>query len=131
MTDLQKLLVVIPFAPLVGAALAGLLGTKFLGNVFGRRVSHTVTILGVAVSFALSLYVFVKGIYGADVNFTLYTWLVADGVKFQIGFLVDALTVMMMLVVTFVSLMVHIYTIGYMHEDEAFSLTSPFSPLPC
>ncbi len=121
MTDPQKLLIAIPFAPLVGAALAGLLGTKFFGNLFGRTFSHTVTILGVATSFLLSLYVFVSGLYGSDVNFTLYTWLVADGVKFQIGFLVDALTIMMMLVVTFVSLMVHIYTIGYMRDDEGYN----------
>ena len=120
-TDLQKLLTFIPFAPLIGAVLAGLFGTHFLGNVFGRKASHTFTILGVAVAFALSLYVFVTGQYGPKVNFTFYTWLIAEGVQFQIGFLVDSLTVMMMLVVTFVSLMVHIYTIGYMAEDEGYN----------
>ncbi len=115
-------LLVVPMAPLVGALLAGILGTTFGGNVIGRRASHTLTILGVLISFVLSamtLYSVVED--GARFNETLYTWMVVGGLKMEIGFLVDGLTAMMMCVVTFVSLMVHIYTIGYMEEDEGYN----------
>ena len=115
-------LLAVPMAPLVGAVLAGILGTSFGGNVIGRRASHTLTILGVLISFAISamtLYSVVED--GARFNETLYTWMVVGGLKMEIGFLVDGLTAMMMCVVTFVSLMVHVYTIGYMEEDEGYN----------
>jgi NADH-quinone oxidoreductase subunit L len=115
-------LLAVPLAPLVGAVLAGVLGTHFGGNLIGRRVSHTLTILGVFVAFVLSVQTLVSVVQdGARFNETLYTWMVVGGLKMEIGFLVDGLTAMMMCVVTFVSLMVHIYTIGYMKEDEGYN----------
>ena len=109
-------------APLVGAVLAGILGTKFGGNWIGRRLSHSLTIFGVLVSFILSAITLKSvALDGARFNETLYTWMVVGGLKMEIGFLVDGLTAMMMCVVTFVSLMVHIYTIGYMEEDEGYN----------
>ena len=115
-------LLAVPLAPLVGAALAGILGTTFGGNVIGRRASHTLTILGVLIAFILSASTLKSvAIDGARFNETLYTWMVVGGLKMEIGFLVDGLTAMMMVVVTFVSLMVHLYTIGYMEEDEGYN----------
>ncbi len=115
-------LLAVPMAPLVGAVLAGILGTKFGGNWIGRRLSHTITILGVLISFILSAMVLKSvALEGARFNETLYTWMVVGGLKMEIGFLVDGLSAMMMCVVTFVSLMVHIYTIGYMEEDEGYN----------
>jgi len=115
-------LLAVPMAPLVGAVLAGILGTKFGGNWIGRRLSHTLTIFGVLVSFILSAITLKSvALDGARFNETLYTWMVVGGLKMEIGFLVDGLTAMMMCVVTFVSLMVHIYTIGYMEEDEGYN----------
>ena len=115
-------LLAVPMAPLVGAVLAGILGTKFGGNWIGRRLSHTITILGVLISFILSALVLKSvALDGARFNETLYTWMVVGGLKMEIGFLVDGLSAMMMCVVTFVSLMVHIYTIGYMEEDEGYN----------
>lgn len=107
----------IPLAPLLAAIAAG-----FFGKRLGRVNSHRVTIAGVAVSFLLSCVAFGKVVLGdAPVfNETLYTWMISGGIKFEIGFMVDTLTVLMMLVVTFVSLMVHIYTIGYMDEDPGY-----------
>jgi NADH-quinone oxidoreductase subunit L len=116
-----NILLAIALAPLFGAAIAGLFGTKFFGNVIGRTASHSVTILGVAVSFVLSVQTLLAVLDGATFNGTIYTWMVVGGIPFEIGFLVDSLTAMMMVVVTFVSLMVHIYTIGYMHEDEGYN----------
>ncbi|HVL77068.1 MAG TPA: NADH-quinone oxidoreductase subunit L, partial [Noviherbaspirillum sp.] len=117
-----NLLLAIPLAPLVGAAIAGLFGTRFFGNVIGRTASHTVTILGVLISFLLSAHTLWQVINGAPVfNETLYTWMTVMGMPLEIGFLVDSLTAMMMVVVTFVSLMVHIYTIGYMADDEGYN----------
>jgi len=114
-------LLAVPLAPLVGSALAGVFGTKFGGNWIGRRLSHTLTILGVLVAFILSALTLKSVVMeGARFNETLYTWMVVGGLKMEIGFLVDGLTAMMMCVVTFVSLMVHIYTIGYMEEDECY-----------
>ncbi|MBA3056880.1 MAG: NADH-quinone oxidoreductase subunit L [Rhodoferax sp.] len=111
-----------PLAPLVGAVLAGIFGTKFGGNWIGRRLSHSLTILGVFLSFVLSAWVLKSvAIDGARFNETIYTWMVVGGLKMEVGFLVDGLTAMMMCVVTFVSLMVHIYTIGYMKEDEGYN----------
>ena len=115
-------LLAVPMAPLVGAVVAGILGTSFGGNVIGRRASHTITILGVAIAFVLSVLTLKSvALDGARFNETLYTWMVVGGLKMEIGFLVDGLTAMMMCVVTFVSLMVHIYTIGYMEEDEGYN----------
>jgi NADH-quinone oxidoreductase subunit L len=115
-------LLAVPLAPLIGAVLAGVLGTHFGGNLIGRRLSHTLTILGVFVAFVLSAQTLVSVVQdGAHFNETLYTWMVVGGLKMEIGFLVDGLTAMMMCVVTFVSLMVHIYTIGYMKEDEGYN----------
>ena len=115
------LLLAVPLAPLAGAAIAGLLGTKFFGNLVGRKVSHTATILGVLVAFVLSCMTLSEVIDGAKYNGTLYQWMNVGGMKLEVGFLVDSLTAMMMCVVTFVSLMVHIYTIGDMAEDEGYN----------
>ncbi|MBS0309549.1 MAG: NADH-quinone oxidoreductase subunit L [Proteobacteria bacterium] len=117
-----NLLLAVPLAPLAGSAIAGLLGTKFFGNVVGRKVSHTVTILGVLVAFVISFQTLLALLDGAEIyNATLYNWMTVGSLKLEIGFLVDNLTAMMMCVVTFVSLMVHIYTIGYMAEDEGYN----------
>ena len=115
--SMENLLLAIPLAPLFGAIIAGLFGRQI-----GRVGAHTVTILGVATSFILSAMVFKHfAIDGAiPYNASVYTWMVSDGVRFEIGFLVDNLTALMMTVVTFVSLMVHIYTIGYMHDDPGY-----------
>ena len=115
-------LLAVPLAPLVGSLLAGILGTSFGGNRIGRRLSHTLTIFGVLVAFVLSAMTLKSvALDGARFNETLYTWMVVGGLKMEVGFLVDGLTAMMMCVVTFVSLMVHIYTIGYMDEDEGYN----------
>ena len=115
-------LLAVPLAPLAGAVLAGIFGTTFGGNWIGRRLSHTLTILGVLVAFILSAMTLKSvALDGARFNETLYTWMVVGGLKMEVGFLIDSLTAMMMVVVTFVSLMVHIYTIGYMEEDEGYN----------
>ena len=115
-------LLVVPLAPLAGALLAGIFGTAFGGNLIGRRVSHTLTILGVFIAFVLSAMTLKNvALDGAFFNETLYTWMVVGGLKMEVGFLIDSLTAMMMCVVTFVSLMVHIYTIGYMKEDSGYN----------
>ncbi len=120
--SLQTQLLVVAFTPLLGAMLAGLFGTRFLGAVLGRTASHRITILGVLISFVVSCMVAQQAFNapGPIFNEAIYTWAVADGIKFDVGFLVDRLTVTMMLVVTFVSLMVHIYTIGYMQDDPGY-----------
>ncbi len=115
-------LLAIAFAPLAGAILAGVFGTALGGAWLGRKLSHSLTILGVLVSFVLSaqtLNLVVQ--HGARFNDTIYTWMVVGNLKMEVGFLVDGLTAMMMCVVTFVSLMVHIYTMGYMEEDEGYN----------
>ena len=115
-------LLAVPMAPLIGSLLAGVLGTALGGNRIGRKLSHTFTILGVLLSFSLSAVTLkAVAVDGAHFNETLYTWMVVGGLKMEVGFLVDGLTAMMMVVVTFVSLMVHLYTIGYMHEDEGYN----------
>ncbi|HEX5285877.1 MAG TPA: NADH-quinone oxidoreductase subunit L [Polaromonas sp.] len=115
-------LLAVPLAPLAGALVAGILGTSLGGNWVGRRLSHTLTILGVLVAFILSAMTLKSVVLdGARFNDTIYTWMTVGGLKMEIGFLVDSLTAMMMCVVTFVSLMVHIYTIGYMEEDEGYN----------
>ena len=115
-------LLAVPLAPLAGALVAGILGTSFGGNWIGRRLSHSLTILGVLVAFIISAMTLKSvAMDGARLNETLYTWMTVGGLKMEIGFLVDGLTAMMMCVVTFVSLMVHIYTIGYMEEDDGYN----------
>ncbi|MDR0275318.1 MAG: NADH-quinone oxidoreductase subunit L [Burkholderiaceae bacterium] len=111
-----------PLAPLAGSALAGLLGTAFGGNRIGRRASHTATILGVLIAFVISACVLKNvALDGARYNQTLYEWMTVGGLKMEVGFLIDGLTATMMCVVSFVSLMVHIYTIGYMADDEGYN----------
>ncbi|WP_421955887.1 NADH-quinone oxidoreductase subunit L [Polaromonas sp.] len=115
-------LLAVPLLPLAGAVIAGVFGTAFGGNLIGRRLSHSLTILGVLLAFVLSAMTLKSVVLdGARFNETLYTWMVVGGLKMEVGFLVDSLTAMMMCVVTFVSLMVHIYTIGYMEEDEGYN----------
>ncbi|MGI4776787.1 MAG: NADH-quinone oxidoreductase subunit L [Janthinobacterium lividum] len=117
-----SMLLAVPLAPLVGATLAGLFGTKFGGDRLGRNVTHSLTILGVLIAFIISATTLKSVVVdGARFNATLYEWMVVGGLKMEVGFLIDGLTAMMMCVVTFVSLMVHIYTIGYMEEDEGYN----------
>nr|WP_207162118.1 NADH-quinone oxidoreductase subunit L [Thiocapsa imhoffii] len=105
----------IVLAPLIGAIIAG-----FFGGRIGRQGAHWVTIAGVGLSTALSFMVLARFIWDDEpvFNQAVYTWLISDGIRFEIGFLVDRLTAVMIATVTFVSLMVHIYTIGYMADDE-------------
>ncbi|MEI6548543.1 MAG: NADH-quinone oxidoreductase subunit L, partial [Burkholderiales bacterium] len=105
----------VPFAPLVGAMIAG-----FFGRTIGRTASHVVTIAGVLISLLTSLTILRDVMAGEYFNGTLYSWALVDGVKFEVGFLIDTLTATMMCVVTSVSLMVHIYTIGYMKDDDGY-----------
>ena len=106
----------VPFAPLVGAIIAGL-----FGRYIGRTLTHWVAILGVLVSLIASLAVMQDVLAGNVFNGTLYSWSVIGDLAFEIGFLIDSLTAMMMVVVTFVSLMVHVYTIGYMADDDGYT----------
>ncbi len=117
MDAMEKVYLAIPLAPLAGAIVAGLFGRRI-----GRAGAHWATILGVAVSFVLSLVVFKYIVLDGNpaYNGAVYTWMVSDGIRFEVGFLVDRLTTLMLLVVTFVSLMVHIYTVGYMHDDPGY-----------
>jgi NADH-quinone oxidoreductase subunit L len=115
-------LLAVPLLPLAGAVLAGVFGTAFGGNWLGRRMSHTLTIVGVLLAFILSAMTLKSvAMDGARFNETIYTWMVVGGLKMEVGFLVDGLSAMMMCVVTFVSLMVHIYTIGYMEEEDGYN----------
>lgn len=115
-SDSQVYLAIV-LAPLIGSIFTGIFNAYI-----SRTVAHSVTITGVAISFILSLFVFKYFAFdGAEpYNETVYTWLASDGFSFEIGFLVDNLTAMMLVVVSFVSLMVHIYTIGYMHDDPGY-----------
>jgi NADH-quinone oxidoreductase subunit L len=113
--DMHTLYLLVPLAPLVGAIAAGL-----FGKLLGRTWSHRITIALVGVSFAASVAIYQDVMAGHTFNGPVYTWLTSGDTSFQVGFLIDRLTVMMMLVVTFVSLMVHIYTIGYMQEDPGY-----------
>jgi NADH-quinone oxidoreductase subunit L len=113
----EQTLLAIVLAPLLAAIVAGLFGRQI-----GRTGAHTLTILGVAVSLALSARVLWGLLNGAPVfDGPVYTWLVSDGIRMEVGFLVDHLSALMMVVVTFVSLMVHVYTIGYMHDDPGYT----------
>jgi NADH-quinone oxidoreductase subunit L len=113
----ESILLTIVLAPLFAAILAGL-----AGRVIGRVGAHSVTIAGVALSFALSAYVLKQLLVDGAPTYdgSVYTWLVSDGIRMEVGFLVDHLTALMMVVVTFVSLCVHVYTIGYMHDDPGY-----------
>ncbi len=113
--DMLGLYLLVPLAPLAGAVLVGL-----FGKALGRTWSHRITILLVAVSFFASLRIFQDVLGGHIFNGTVYQWMTSGNTSFEVGFLIDRLTVLMMLVVTFVSLMVHIYTIGYMAEDAGY-----------
>jgi NADH-quinone oxidoreductase subunit L len=118
MTGMELVYLAIPMAPLAGAIVAGL-----FGRAIGRAGAHWVTTLGVAVSFLLSLVVFRHHVLDGNpaYNGAVYTWLVSDGIRLEIGFLIDRLTTLMITVVSFVSLMVHIYTIGYMRDDPGYT----------
>ncbi len=105
----------IPLICLIAAIIAGLFGRKI-----GRNGAHAVTIVAVAIALILSIMAYMDVSQGGGGNFTLYTWAISEGMRFEIGFLIDPLSAMMMVVVTFVSLMVHIYTIGYMQEDPGY-----------
>ena len=112
---MNSLYLIVPFAPLFGSILAG-----FFGKQIGRSGAHFVTILGVAVSLIASILVFQDVMAGNTFNGTLYQWATVGDLVFEVGFLVDTLTATMMLIVTSVSLMVHIYTVGYMEEDPGY-----------
>ena len=115
-------LLTVALAPLVGAVVAGVFGTAFGGNRIGRGVSRSLTIAGVLLSFVLSAHtLWSVAMDGARFNQSIYTWMVVGGLKMEIGFLIDGLSAMMMCVVTFVSLMVHIYTVGYMRDDAGYN----------
>jgi NADH-quinone oxidoreductase subunit L len=110
------LLTVVPLAPLVGCLVAG-----FFGKQIGRAGAHSITILGVLISFLISAWVlYAVVVEGFRFNGTIYEWMRVGTLKMEIGFLIDGLTAMMMCVVTFVSLMVHVYTIGYMADDPGY-----------
>ncbi len=112
----QNLLLAVPLAPLAGALIAGL-----FGKAIGRSGAHWVAIVGVAISFLISSWVlYAVAVDGARYSGTVYEWMQLGGLKMEIGFLVDGLTALMMCVVTFVSLMVHIYTVGYMADDPGY-----------
>ena len=114
---MTNLYLAIVLAPLAAAILAGLFGKRI-----GRAGAHWITIIGVAISFVLSLVVFKDLVFdgGEPYNGTVYRWASMGGIYFEVGFLIDRLTVLMMTVVTFVSLCVHVYTIGYMHDDDGY-----------
>jgi NADH-quinone oxidoreductase subunit L len=113
---MKTLYLIIPLAPLLASLVAGL-----FGRAIGRAGAHWVTILGVLVSFGGSVVVLRDVLEGNTYDGNLYTWITSGDASFHIGFLIDQLSALMMVVVTFVSLMVHIYTIGYMADDT----TSP------
>ncbi|HYR36451.1 MAG TPA: NADH-quinone oxidoreductase subunit L [Burkholderiales bacterium] len=112
---MKQLAVIVAFAPLIGALVAGL-----GGRWITRQGAHSVTIFSVLLSFLASCVIFVDVLKGASFNETIYTWLTVGDTRFHIGFLIDRLTALMMVVVTFVSLMVHVYTIGYMADDPGY-----------
>jgi NADH-quinone oxidoreductase subunit L len=114
--SMQQLYLLVALAPLAGAIVVGLFGSKL-----GRTASHWICILGVAISFVGSVIVLRDVRLGHVFNGDLYVWMTSGNIKFAIGFLIDPLTALMMAVVTFVSLMVHIYTIGYMADDAGYT----------
>ena len=112
---MKTLYLIVPFAPLAGAIIAGL-----FGRAIGRKAAHRVAILSVLVSFVASCVIFVDVLGGHTFNGGVYTWLTSGATRLEIGFLVDRLSALMMVVVSFVSLMVHVYTIGYMADDPGY-----------
>jgi NADH-quinone oxidoreductase subunit L len=111
----------IPLAPLIGSMLVGFFGTGFLGKQLSRGPCQTIAILGVVIAFILSCNVLMQVMDGFYFNGSVYRWMELGELSFDIGFLIDPLSAVMMVVVTFVSLMVHIYTIGYMAEEEGYN----------
>ena len=126
MTGMMKLALLVVLAPLAGSVVAGLLGHRI-----GRVWSHRAAITSIAVAFIASCIIFAEVLGGARIEGSVYTWLAVGPLKLEIGFLIDRLTALMMVVVTFVSLMVHVYTIGYMEDDPGyqrfFSYTALFT----
>ncbi|HEX5539398.1 MAG TPA: NADH-quinone oxidoreductase subunit L, partial [Methylophilaceae bacterium] len=114
--SMQTIYLLIPLLPLLAAVVVGL-----FSRVLPRAAAHRLTIAGVAAAFGLSVYVFMDVLQGHGFNGPVYTWLTSGNTSFEVGFLIDRLTAVMMLVVTFVSLMVHIYTVGYMADDPGYS----------
>src|SRR5438132_8565791 len=112
---MKDLVIVAAFAPLLGAIVAGL-----GGRWITRQGAHSAAIFSVLLSFLASCVIFMDVLKGESFNGTIYTWLTVGDTRFEIGFLIDRLTALMMVVVTFVSLMVHVYTIGYMAEDPGY-----------
>lgn len=112
---MQSLYLLVPLAPLLGAIIAGLFGRRI-----GRVWSHRITIALVSVSLLASIIIFFDVLKGNVFNGTVYTWLVSGDTRFEVGFLIDQLSALMMIVVSLVSLMVHVYTIGYMHNDPGY-----------
>ncbi len=112
----QQLYLMVPLAPLLGAVVVGLWGPRL-----GRPLSHWICIVGVAISTAASAWVLKDVLAGHTFNGDIYTWMTSGGIKFAIGFLIDPLTALMIMVVSFVSLMVHVYTIGYMADDPGYT----------
>ena len=115
---MEDLYLTIALAPLLGSMIAG-----FFGRMLGRSATHWVTIIGVAISTVLSLYAFNHHVLEGNpvFNENLYTWMQIGSLNVSVGFLIDNLTAVMLVVVSFVSLMVHIYTIGYMHDDKDYT----------
>lgn len=112
---MEKLYLLVPMAPLLGAIIAGLFGQR-IGLVW----SHRTTIALVALSLFASIVIFIDVLQGNTYNGSVYTWMTSGETVFEVGFLIDTLTATMMVVVTGVSLMVHVYTIGYMHGDPGY-----------
>ena len=112
---MTSLYLTVPLAPLIGSIIAG-----FLGWLIGRVATHRVTILGMVISFGAACVVLLDVLKGNTFNGDLYTWISTGGTLFHVGFLIDPLSALMMVVVTFVSLVVHIYTIGYMQDDPGY-----------
>ena len=115
MTSMKTLYLIVPLAPLAGAIIAGLWGRSI-----GRANAHRVTILSVLASFVASCVIFADVLGGNTWNGSIYTWITSGETRLEIGFLIDRLSALMMIVVTFVSLMVHVYTIGYMADDPGY-----------
>jgi len=112
---MQAVYLAVPLVCLAASIIAGL-----FGRYIGRAGAHWITILAVAASFALSVVVYIDVMNGNHFNGVVYTWGVSGGLPLEVGFLIDELSAMMMVVVTFVSFMVHVYTIGYMHDDPGY-----------
>ena len=113
---MKVIYLLVPLACLTAAVIVG-----FWGNIIGNNATHRITITGIAISFVLSVVVLLDVLDGRSFNGSIYTWGTSGGVSFEVGFLIDHLSAVMMAVVTFVSLMVHIYTIGYMRDDPGYT----------